>query len=41
MAENDVETNPVTLDELLLMLQNFKNKKHHAEIELIKKALLS
>jgi hypothetical protein len=30
MAENDVNTDPVTLDELLLMLQNFKNKKHQA-----------
>jgi hypothetical protein len=32
MAENDLKTNPITLDELLLMLQNFKNKKHQAEI---------
>jgi hypothetical protein len=32
MAENDVKTNHITLDELLLMLKNFKNKKHQAEI---------
>jgi hypothetical protein len=45
LAENEVNVDPITLDELLLTLKSFKNKRapgpDEMKIELIIKALLS
>jgi hypothetical protein len=44
LAENKVNVDPITLDELLLTLRNFKNKRapcpDKMNIELIKKSIV-